>query len=164
MRPACGLGQRGADVRLDAHIPSTFDALGAADLLFWGQHALSITISVRKQLTIRSDSSSQLHTLSSPSPRSNVSFRSSGGVGREARGYSFESRVFRSRGSRTKSGGYERLVVVVVVTVLVSMHSSANCICIIRRCVTVASSSSQDIETRWLDRGRRGSMAVRSCS
>lgn len=47
---------------------------------------------------------------------------------------------------------------VVVVTVLVSMHSSANCII---RCVTVASSSSHAIETLWLDLGRRTSMVFR---
>jgi len=50
-------------------------------------------------------------------------------------------------------------VVVVVVTVLVSMHSSANCI---MRCVTVASSSFQVIDTLWPDRGRRASIVSSS--
>ena len=91
------------------------------------------------------------------SPKSNVSFRSSGGVGLEARGYSFESSRLRSRGSRMKRGGYDRFVVVVVVTVFVSTHSSANCI---TRCSLTVAASSCQVRTRWLDRGRRFSMLL----
>lgn len=46
------------------------------------------------------------------------------GVGFLARGYCFKSRLSRDKGGRTNSGGYDRFVVVVVVTIFVSTHSA----------------------------------------
>ena len=59
---------------------------------------------------------------SSFSDRSRVNFLRSGGVGPWAKGYSLTSRVSRGLGCLMKRGGYDLLMVVVVVTVLVSTH------------------------------------------
>lgn len=64
--------------------------------------------------------------VESPLSRLKVKLASSGGVGFCARGYSFESRDDRGFESLIKKGGYDLLVVVVVVTVLVSMHSATS--------------------------------------
>ena len=93
--------------------------------------------------------SSEDHGSASKSGMSSVSRLSSGGVGRDAKGYSLESRDSRERGSLTKRGGYERLVVVVVVTVFVSTHSAtSNCSRAGRR--STLFSSSHLNETCWL--------------
>jgi hypothetical protein len=80
---------------------------------------------------------------------------SSGGVGLRANGYCFASR-FPSECCWMRRGGYDRLVVVVVVTVLVSTHSASSiCSLEVRRDI-VSSPSSQSTETSWLlERGRR---------
>jgi len=69
-----------------------------------------------------------LDGASSSAKRSNpgtskVNWASCGGVDFDASGYSLTSKDSKGLGSRTKRGGKVRFVVVVVVTVLVSMHS-----------------------------------------
>jgi len=93
--------------------------------------------------------SSNAHGSASKSGMSRVTRVSSGGVGRDANGYSLESRDCRERGSLTKRGGYERLVVVVVVIVFVSTHSAtSNCSRAGRRSMLFSSSHLND--TCWL--------------
>lgn len=95
------------------------------------------------------NSSSQIQRSASKSVMFKVNRVNSGGVGRDANGYSLESRVCKDRGSFTKSGGYERFVVVVVVTVFVSTHSaSSNCSRAGRRAIKFSSSHLR--ETCWL--------------
>lgn len=74
---------------------------------------------------------------------------SSGGVGLNAKGYSFASRLSSGRGFWKSNDGYDRLVVVVVVTVFVSIISS-NSTCNLDVCPTVSSPSCHPRETVWL--------------
>lgn len=71
---------------------------------------------------------------------------SSGGVGLKAKGYSFASRLSSGRGFWKSNGGYDRLVVVVVVTVFVSI-TSASSTCNLDACPTVSSPSCHPKET-----------------
>lgn len=92
---------------------------------------------------------------SSFSDRSRVNFLRSGGVGPWARGYSLISSVSRGLGWRMKRGGYDLLVVVVVVTVLVSTHwASSYCSFAARPDVSLSLSSKLTVSL-WLALGRR---------
>lgn len=92
---------------------------------------------------------------SSFSDRSRVNFLRSGGVGPWARGYSLTSRVSRGLGCRMKRGGYDLLVVVVVVTVLVSTHWDSSYWSFAARPDVSLSLSSKLTVSLWLALGRR---------